>query len=420
MSTVVFGINHRTASVDLLERVTLADDSLGKAITNLVSRSNVREAAILSTCNRTEVYAIAERFHGAFDDIRDFLCELAGMSAAELSPHLYSRVDDEAVRHLFSVAAGLDSAVIGETEILGQVRGAWDVGRIEGGVKASLNLLFRHAVETGKRVRTETGISRGTASVSHAAVEMANTTLPGGLAGRRTVVIGAGEMGEGIAVALAAAGAGEVRVLNRTAERAHELAARVGGTVVAWDQLRSSIASADVVLSSTGSPTPLIDTELVTAARGTSTSPLLFVDVAVPRDVASDVAHLPGVRVLNLDDLRDWAAVGLQRREGETIAARAIVADEVDRYIVDATSRQAAPLVAQIHELGEQIRQSELERVAHRLDSLTDEQRNAVDAVTKGIVAKLLHTASVRLKHDVGTPRGERNAAAARDLFDLD
>ena len=215
MSIVVIGVNHRTGPISLLERVSVSNDALGKVIHGLVSRANIREAAVLSTCNRTEVYAVAERFHGAYADIRDFFCELSGLEPDDLHPHLYSQHDDAAVTHLFEVASGLESAVLGESEILGQVRGAWEAAQAEGGARATLNLLFRHAIETGKRARTETGIGKHTASVSHAAVDMANERL-GSLAGKRVLVVGAGEMGEGIAVALVGAGATDITVTNRT------------------------------------------------------------------------------------------------------------------------------------------------------------------------------------------------------------
>ncbi|HSB87911.1 MAG TPA: hypothetical protein VLD86_16475, partial [Ilumatobacteraceae bacterium] len=192
MAIVVIGVNHRTGALPLLERLAIAPDAHGKTIVGLIARQNIREAVVLSTCNRTEVYAVAERFHGAYADIRDFFCDLAGLDPDELYPHLYSQHDDAAVTHLFEVAAGLDSAVLGESEILGQVRNAWEIAQAEGGAKATLNLLFRHAIETGKRARTETSIGRGTASVSHAAVEMATERL-GSLAGCRVLVVGAGE-----------------------------------------------------------------------------------------------------------------------------------------------------------------------------------------------------------------------------------
>ncbi|MEI6402792.1 MAG: glutamyl-tRNA reductase, partial [Actinomycetota bacterium] len=199
MSIVVIGVNHRTGPLSLLERVSIDPTDLPKAIAGLVSRTNVREAVVLSTCNRTEVYAVAERFHGAYADIRDFFCELGGLQPDDLHPHLYSQHDDAAVTHLFEVTSGIGSAVLGETEIVGQVRAAWDIAQAEGGAKSTLNLLFRHALETGKRARTETAISRSTASVSHAAVEMAHEHLDS-LDGRRVLVLGAGEMGEGVAV----------------------------------------------------------------------------------------------------------------------------------------------------------------------------------------------------------------------------
>ena len=418
MAIVVIGVNHRTGSLPLLERLAIPADAHGKAIAGLIARQTIREAAVLSTCNRTEIYAVAERFHGAYADIRDFFCDLAGLGADELHPHLYSQHDEAAVTHLFEVAAGLDSAVLGESEILGQVRMAWETAQAEGGAKATLNLLFRHAIETGKRARTETSIGRGTASVSHAAVEMATERL-GSLSGRRVLVVGAGEMGEGVAAALVNAGANNIGVVNRTLERADQLAQRIGGGVVAFDHLSDALSNADVLLTCTGAGGTLIDVELLTRARAVSAGPLLIVDIAVPRDVAADVVSLPDVTLLNLDDLRDWAGRALVLRAEEAQHVDRIVAEEVERFVVETTSRQAAPLVAQLRQRAEEIRRAELDRFSARLGSLDESQRDAVDAVTKGIIAKLLHNPSVRLKDDAGTPQGERNADSVRDLFDL-
>ncbi|MEY2552616.1 MAG: glutamyl-tRNA reductase, partial [Ilumatobacteraceae bacterium] len=301
MSIVVIGVNHRTGSLSLLERLAIGSDAQGKALAGLIARQSIREAVVLSTCNRTEIYAVAERFHGAFADIRDFLCDLAGLAADELHPHLYSQHDDAAVSHLFEVAAGLDSAVLGESEILGQVRSAWEAAQQEGSAKATLNLLFRHAIETGKRARTETSIGRGTASVSHAAVEMATERL-GSLTGRRVLVVGAGEMGEGVALALVNAGATDIGVTNRTTARAESLAGRVRGRVVPFADLPSALAETDVLLTCTGAGETIIDVELVSTSRRGSTSPLLIVDIAVPRDVAAEVTSIANVTLLNLDD----------------------------------------------------------------------------------------------------------------------
>ncbi|MCU1360478.1 MAG: hemA [Ilumatobacteraceae bacterium] len=420
MSIVVIGVNHHTSPLSLLERLAVAPNDLAKAIGGLVSRINVREAIILSTCNRTEVYAVAERFHGAYADIRDFFCELGNLDPDELHPHLYSQHDDAAVAHLFEVAAGLDSAVLGETEILGQVRAAWELAQAEGGAKATLNLLFRHALETGMRARTETAISRSTASVSSAAVEMATERL-GSVAGKRMLVVGAGEMGEGVALALVRAGATDITVTNRTHERAIDLAARVGGSVVPYEQLPAALGAADVLLTCSRAGTIVIDAQLVTATRAAAGTdrPLLIVDIAVPRNVDSAAAHLPNVTLLDLDDLRDWAAKGIELRNHEAQHVRQIVGEEVERFGVETTARQAAPLVSLLHERAEQIRLAELDRFSSKLAALPDAQRAVVEALTRGIVAKLLHQPSVRLKDDAGTPKGERNAAAVRDMFDL-
>ncbi len=418
MSIVVIGVNHRTGPLSLLERLAIRPDEQGKAIAGLVARQSIREAVVLSTCNRTEIYVVAERFHGAYADIRDFFCDLGELGPDELHPHLYSQHDDAAVAHLFEVAAGLDSAVLGESEILGQVRSAWELAQDEGGAKATLNLLFRHAIETGKRARTETSIGRGTASVSHAAVEMAADRL-GSLADRHVLVVGAGKMGEGIAAALVHAGVSHLVVANRTIERADQLAQRIGGGVVPFTDLHSALADADFLLTCTGAGVTVIDFELLKAARGASTSPLLIVDVAVPRDVATEVTALPNVTLLNLDDLRDWAGRALILRAEEARRVNEIVSEEVERFGVEATARQAAPLVAQLRDRAETIRRAEIERFTARLASLDEAQRAALEAVTKGIVAKLLHTPSVKLKDDAGTPQGERNAATVRDLFDL-
>lgn len=418
MNIVVIGVNHRTAPLDMLERVSLAGETLRKASMSLMSRSNLSEVVILSTCNRTEVYAVAERYHGAHDDVCDVLCEVGGLRAAELRDHLYVEHDALAVRHLFAVAAGLESAVLGESEILGQVRRAWESARLEGTARGRLNLLFRHALETGKRARTETTIGQHTASVSHAAVEMAAERL-GSLAGRRALVVGAGAMGDGVAMALGNADA-DVVVVNRTESRARELADRVGGRAVALSALPAEAPHADIIVTCAGAGSVLIDRDLVDSCGRTADNPLLIIDIAVPRDVAPDVASCGVVTLLNLDDLREWAAKGVALREAEAQRVRDIVDDEVGRHELESLARQAAPLVAQLHERAESVRRSELERLSSRLSSLDDSERAAVDALTRGIIAKLLHRVSVGLKDDAGTPRGERNAAAVRDLFDLD
>ncbi|MFM9084253.1 MAG: glutamyl-tRNA reductase [Actinomycetota bacterium] len=418
MSIIVIGLNHRTAPVSLLEKVTVSEAGLPKALHGLVARDDIREAVILSTCNRTEVYAVAERFHNAFADIRDFFCSASGLPADEVTPLLWSQHDEDAIAHLFSVASGLESAVLGETEIVGQVRLAWERAMTEGVSRSTLNLLFRHALETGKRVRTETAISRSTSSVSHAAVEMAEEIV-GSLKDSKVLVVGAGEMGEGVATALSGAGAG-VTVVNRTVERGGQLAERVGARVADFTDLPRELSLADVVVACTGSGEPIIDESTMRAARAGSVTPLLVVDIALPRDVDGAVATIEGVTLRDLDDLSRWAARGIEQRRAEVDQVRGIVAEEMERFVLEQAQRQAAPLVAQLREAAETVRSAEMERFSARLTGLTDEQREVVESVTRGIVAKFLHSPSVKLREAAGTPQGERLAAAIRDLFDVE
>jgi len=419
MSIVVLGVNYHTSPLTLLEKVMIPVPAMSEALRVLSGHSDIREVVVLSTCNRTEVYAVAERFHGAHDDILEFLCETSGLSAEEITPHLYSQFDDDAVVHLFEVAAGIDSAVLGETEIVGQVRNAWDFAMKQGTSRSTLNLLFRYALESGKRARTETGISRSTASVAHAAVEMSEEIL-GTLNGKRVLVVGAGEMGEGVAGALSRAGTESITVLNRTVSRAEALAAKIGARVSSFESLEIELVAADVVLACTGAGGVIIDHDLMSRVRKDVATPLLVVDIALPRDVAASVAELPGVILRDLDHLSDWAQRGIEKRESEVGQVREIIGEEVKRFLLDQTQRQAAPLVAQLREVVESIRTSEMERFESALSAMTPEQRELVESISHGIINKMLHAPSVRLREAAGTPQGERLSAAVRDLFSLE
>jgi glutamyl-tRNA reductase len=417
MSILLVGVNHRSGPLSVLEQVTLAPDAVPEAVATLARSDNIREVAVLSTCNRTEIYAVTERFHGAYDDITGFLSALSGLESADLAAFIFARHDDAAVEHLFEVTAGLDSVVLGESQILGQVKTAWEVAQGEGGTRNTLNLLFRHAITVGKRVRTETSIGRGTASIGHAAVEMVVEHL-GPLQSIQVLVVGAGEMGEGIAIALHRAGAREIVVANRTVQRGDALAYRVEGRSIGFEQLPAALDTADLVLTCTGSEEPVITAPLLSSARQ-PLRPMLLVDVALPRDVESAVRDLTDVTVWDLDDLRTWAERGRSLRLSEVDTVRSILREQIDQFGAESTALQATPLVIELREHAEQLRLQELERLRGKLTTLTPEQRDAVDAVTRSILAKLLHTPSVRLKDQAGTPRGERNAAAVVDLFDL-
>jgi glutamyl-tRNA reductase len=415
MSLVVLGLHHRSAPLELLERTTVAPERLPKVLADLVGREDVREVVVLSTCNRTEVYASVERFHPGVGALRDGLSELAFVPPEALVDHVYTYHDTAAVAHLFTVAAGLDSALLGESEILGQVRRAWEVAAEEGTSGPGLNQLFRHAVEVGKRVRHETGIGRRLTSLSSAAVALAGERL-GGLRGRRVLVVGAGAMGERIATVAASRGA-EVVVANRTVDRARAVAEQVGGAAVGLLGLPSALGEVDAVLTSTGSSSPLIERGDLEAVVPRRRSPLLVVDVAVPRDVDPAVGTLPGVTLLDMDDLRASVDAGLAARRREVGRARNVIDDEVARYRDAATARSAAPLVVALRQRAEEVRAAEVARLARNLGPA---EREALDALSRGLVAKLLHEPTVRLKEAGGTARGERLAEATRELFDLD
>ena len=415
MSVLVVGVNHRTAPLDLLERIALDAQSVAKAVSGLVALDSVREAVVLSTCNRTEVYAVAELFHQGFDDIQHFLATTAGVDLETINSHTYAEHDDAAAHHLFSVAAGLDSMVLGEGEVLGQVRDAWEIAQAEGAARSTLNLLFRHCLETGKRARTETDIARGTASMSHAAVEMAVDHL-GSLDNVSVAVVGAGIMGEGIAVALHGHGARQMTVLNRTEEHGRSIADRVNGTVQPLAALDHALVESDLIITCTGAPEPIITTEMARSATSPD-RPTLIIDIAVPRDVHHEVAQLSDLTVLNLDDVQRWAERGREARTSSIEAVRAIISEELDRYAIASSAVQAAPLISALRSHFDSIRCDELDRVAGRLD---EDARNALDVVTTQLLAKLLHEPSVRLRLEAGSPRGERLASAVIDLFNLD
>jgi glutamyl-tRNA reductase len=420
VSVVVIGLNHRTAPLDLLERMAVAEGHLSKALHDLTTREHISEAMVLSTCNRTEVYAVAERFHGAYSDIRGFLADFSFLPPEDFSDHLYVHYDSAAAAHLLSVTSGLDSAVLGESEIQGQVKQAWERARDEGTAGPALNLLLRHALEAGKRARTETGIARHIASVSQAAVALAAQQL-GTVAGTSVLVLGAGEMGEGMAVALAGAGAREVLVANRTAAKATDLAARVGGRAVRLLDVPARLAEVDLLLTSTGAQAPLVgraDVASVMARR--PDRPLLVVDIAVPRDVDPAVAELDGVTLLDMDDIRRFAEAGVAERRREVAAVEAILADELERYLSATSAREVAPMIVALRQRAEAVRASELERVRARYDDLDTRQHDMVDAVTRSVVAKLLHQPTVVLKDAAGSARGDRLVAALRDLFEIE
>jgi glutamyl-tRNA reductase len=418
VSLIVVGLNHRTAPVTLLERMAVPEERLAKVLHDLVAREHLLEVVVLSTCNRIEVYARCTHFHPAVGDVSAFLADYSGADSDEFADLLYTYYDDAAVAHLFSVAAGLDSMIVGESEILGQVREAWQTA-VREGTAPQLAGLFRHAVESGKRVRTETGIGRHPVSIPSAAVSVAAEHL-GTFEGAKVLVIGAGQMATGLASTLRSRGVEHVWIANRTLEHAEQAAERIGAQAIPLSEIADTLVDADVMLSSTASTQVLVEratVEMVMACR--DGRPLLVVDVALPRDIDPGVGEVNDVTLLDLDDLKDYARRSAEKRRGEIGKVREILAAEIERYRAVRSSREVAPLVTSLHDLGEDVRVRELERFRAKLEQLDPDQRAVVEALTQGIVNKLLHEPTVRVKDAAGTPRGEYYSDALAALFDL-
>jgi glutamyl-tRNA reductase len=416
---IVVGVNHRSAPVEMRERVAVPASRRVKAIHDLAGREHLAEVVLLSTCNRTEIYARCTKFHAAVSDVLDFLADQASASPDDFAEHLYTYYDDGAVAHLFGVAAGLDSMIIGEGEILGQVREAWQLAEQEDAAGQALARAFRHAIEVGKRARTQTAIGQRSMSVSSAAVALAEQTMFT-LRGRSVLVLGAGEVAHGLSRALVSAGVGEVVVANRTHTRAVDLAQRIGGRPVPLHDLPDVLATVDVLLTSTDSTEVHVersDIEAVMERR--DGAPLLVVDVAVPRDVDPGAGQVPGVTLLDMDDLERFTEASLHERRREVSKVQRIITMELERFQLERNAREVAPLVTALRARGEDVRTAELARFRGKLDGLDPETRNAVEALTQGIVNKLLHEPTVRLKDGAGTARGELYADALAALFDL-
>jgi glutamyl-tRNA reductase len=403
----------------MLERMTVPPVSLGKTLTDLHDRDHLSEVVVLSTCNRTEVYAVAETFHGALGDINRFFSALSGFDTHRFVDHLITAYDEGAAAHLFGVASGLRSAVVGEHEILGQVRSAWDAARDAGTSGPRLDALFRHAVETGKRARTETAISRGTASVSAAAVQLAEARV-GSLIGKSVLVLGAGEIGVNMATTLRHHGVGELLVANRTRLRAAAVASRLHGTTVELHELPIALERVDVLLTATSATTIVLDTDDITAvmaARGGR--PLVIVDTGMPRDVDPGATSVAGVTLLDLDSIRAFAEAGMESRKQELVKVTAIITEEVDRFVASEAGRTVVPVVTALRDHLEVLRSETLSKYQPRLLDLTDEQQEMVAAMTRQLMAKIAHEPTIALKESAGTPKGARLADSARSLFDL-
>jgi glutamyl-tRNA reductase len=432
MSVLIVGLSHRSAPVTLLERAAVSGDALGKLLHDVSQAEPVAGTFVVSTCNRVEIYAEVEKFHAGLSGISDLLARHSGIALSELTPHLYVHYEDRAVQHLLAVASGLDSMVIGETQILGQVRQALARAREQGTLGRTLDDLGALALRAARRAHAETGIDRAGANLVSVGVGLAAARLrPGSpaagqpLAGLSVLVVGAGSMSS-LAVATAnRLGAASIVIANRTARRAERLAASVSGATAGLADLPAALAAADLVISCTGADGLVITTgmardALALRAAGAGARPLVLLDLALPHDVDPAVGDLPGITVLGLDALEAAGHAAAAAQAEDVAAVRAIVAEEFAARVSARQAARVAPTVVALRAKAAEVVAAELDRLGGRLGSLDEHSRAEIARAMHRIADKLLHAPTVRVKELAGSPGGDSYEAALRVLFDLD
>ncbi len=414
MALIVAGVSHVTAPIEVREKLALNAREALQTLSLLREERAIREGVVLSTCNRTEVYAVAES--------DDFISRIAAIYSQRLGesadPYIYTRREREVTGHLFAVTAGLDSMILGEAQIHGQVKEAWEQSRSQSG--PILNRMFQTALLAGSRAREETGIGRGAASVSSAAVQLAKKIF-GGLGGRRAMVLGAGDVAELALECLLSEGVRVAIVANRTHERARTLAERHGATAMHYEQCWDSLREVDVLICSTAAPVPVVTLDRVRGAiNARGDRPLCILDIALPRDVDPAVGSLDNVFLYDLDDLRAAAAANLERREEDIPAAKEIIAEEVQKFWDWVAGLAAVPVVREFRDEMDRLRSTELAAALKRIGPLSPEQADAIEQFSKSLMNKFLHEPSVRLKAAAANGRGLGVVDAARYLFALE
>jgi glutamyl-tRNA reductase len=417
VSILVVGVSHKTAPVSILERLALDKDGLDKLMRDVASSEHVTEATALATCNRIEIYADVERFHGSVESVSRMLCELADEAPEDVVPHLYVHYDDGAVSHLFHVASGLDSMVVGEGQILGQTREALRVGQESGTIGPALNTLFQQALRVGKRVHAETDIDKAAPSLVSVALERA-TEHVGTVEGRRVLVVGAGSMA-GLAVAtVSRLGAAEVVVASRTQARAERLAVQYGGRSVPLADVEDEIATADILVSCTGAAGVVLPLSTVAAARSNPQGRLAVIDLALPHDVDPSVADLPGVELIGLarlaEELHDSVIAA------DIAAVREVVTDEVTAFLAARRSSEVTPTVVALRTMATGVVDAEMARLLSRVPELDPAVRAEVEQAVRRVADKLLHYPTVRVKELANETGAVSYATALAELFSLD
>ena len=419
MHLLLVGISHRTAPVELRERLDFQVRGVDHALQAIARRETTREAVVLSTCNRAELYTACDELAVARASLVSFVSEFHGVDRAELAPHVYEAADLDVSRHLFRVAAGLDSLVMGEPQILGQVKEAHTIATEAQAVGPVLNRLFHACFAVGKRVRSETGLGSGAVSVSYAAVSLAKKIF-GDLTGRNVLVIGAGEMGKLTAIHLKSQGVRHVTIVSRTMAHAARTAEAIGGVAAPWDEMEPALETSDIVVTATGASAPILTKARIEAVmRQRRDRPLFVIDIAMPRDVEAAAGEIEQVFLYNIDDLEATVRENLARRASEVARADAIVDEEVGKFGVWFRSRGAIPTVIALRERFETIRRAELARLEFKMSTLPPEARARVDEITHLIVEKLLLTPTEQLKALGDTETVGAYAEALTRLFGL-
>ncbi|TKB78677.1 MAG: glutamyl-tRNA reductase [Nitrospira sp.] len=421
MHLIVVGLSHKTAPVEIRERLAVPESRLGEALTRLCSYPGVKEGILLSTCNRVEVYSIVDDVETGYERIQEFLADThLSLSSEQLTPHLYWHTGDRAIGHLFRVAASLDSMIIGESQILGQLKGAFEVALAHKTTGVIMNKVVKKAISVAKRVRTETKIAEMAVSVSYAAVELAKKIFSD-LHEKTVLLVGAGEMAKLAARHLIAHGVRHVRITTRTPQHAVDLAAKFGGTAVPFDQFKDDMASADIVLVSTGAAHYLVGAEDVhRAVEERMNRPMFLIDISVPRNIDPAVRHVDNAFLFDIDDLTQRVEQNRAGRVQEAEKAERMVLEEVTIMLDWMKSLEVTPTIVALRSHVDDLKRAEVDKVLTRLPHLSLQDRELVEGLASSIVNKLIHRTMVTLKAEVNSSNGPAFVEAARRFFSLD
>jgi len=420
MRLFITGLNHRTAPVEVRERLAFDHHSLGPALGELVAGSGVLEGVILSTCNRVEVAVTVENGCDPQAAVDEFLSRSRKVPLDQIAPHLYHVQDEEAIRHLFRVAASLDSMLVGEPQILGQLKSAYAAAKAHGAVSGLLELILTRAFGVAKRVRSETGIGESAISVSYAAVELAREIF-GSLADKQVMIVGAGKMSELAARHLRRSGATRIFVTNRTHERAREMAAAFEGTLVEYDRFLDTLPEMDIVITSSGAPHYLLNkSQARRIIEASKNRPMFLIDIAVPRNIEPAVNEIDNIFLYDIDDLQRVVEVNVGERRKRAEQAEQIIALEVERMVARLKAREVAPTIVSLQERLEEMRQAELARLRGKLGPLTPQQEEAIESLTRGLIGKIAHGPISELRRQAAQPEGIRFIEAIRKAFRLE